>query len=145
MAGEESRTGAGARGSICSRGSRFALRAIRLRPPRIISSWNNRRVLRNAWVAYNKVEERSRSVGCAITFHRASVIAGPRVRARKNKKGRKKGKREAGSILYVPVSFESYVKRKRGFRDVNSQPGARRVVASWSGGRYRSRKGRTKE
>lgn len=34
-------------------------------------------------MAYNKVEERSRSVGCAITFHRANVIAGP-VRAKKS-------------------------------------------------------------
>jgi len=35
-----------------------------------------------------------------------------------------KRKREAENILYVPISSESCVKRKRGFREVNSQPEA---------------------
>lgn len=76
-------------------------------------------------MAYNKVEERSRSVGCAITFHRANVIAGP-VRA---KKSAREGMEEGGKkMLYVPVSPEPCVKHKRGFREVNTQPGARRVA-----------------
>ena len=41
-------------------------------------------------VAYNKVEKRSRSVGCAITFHRASVIAGPMFAQEKKKKEERK-------------------------------------------------------
>lgn len=72
-------------------------------------------------MAYNKVEERSRSVGCAITFHRANVIAGP-VRA---KKDTREGMEEKGGkeILYVPVSSEPCVKRKRGFREINTSAG----------------------
>jgi len=82
-----------ARGSICSRRSRFELRAILLRPLRIVSpSWNNRRVLRNACGLQQSWEERSRSVGCAITFHRASVIAGPAfARGKKKEEERKEG------------------------------------------------------
>lgn len=59
----------------------------------------------------NKVEERSRSVGCAITFHCANLIAGPASARAKNikKEGRckkhagKGGRRKGRKILCVPV------------------------------------------
>jgi len=67
-------------------------------------------------------------VGCAITFHRASVIAGPAfARGKKKEEERKEGGGKY-SFYCTQVSFESYIKRKRGFRVVNSQPGARRVT-----------------
>lgn len=58
-------------------------------------------------MTHNKVEERSRSVGCAITFHRASVIAVPAfAQGKKKEEERKEGCGEI-HILYVPVSFRS--------------------------------------
>jgi len=72
-----------------------------------------------------KSGERSRSVGCAITFHRADVIAGPRARAlaragvEKEGQGRR-GEGERGNCSgprLPPRAWGPRVKRERGSRD----------------------------